>query len=89
MEKRPAPRQLLVAGANVTLPCRFLGDPLPRVTWSRRGGHLPFKRAKVVPGLGLTLTSLTPRDEGTYVCHGENDVGDQDVETELVVQGKD
>uniref|UniRef100_G3S0N8 Kin of IRRE-like protein 2 n=1 Tax=Gorilla gorilla gorilla TaxID=9595 RepID=G3S0N8_GORGO len=53
-------------GEDASFSCAWRGNPLPRVTWTRRGG------AQVLgSGATLRLPSVGPEDAGDYVCRAE------------------
>ncbi|PNJ11237.1 KIRREL2 isoform 2, partial [Pongo abelii] len=53
-------------GEDASFSCAWRGNPLPRVTWTRRGG------AQVLgSGATLRLPSVEPEDAGDYVCRAE------------------
>ena len=41
---RPAEDAIAAPGDTVDLLCEVEGDPIPTVTWSRRGGEMPQGR---------------------------------------------
>ena len=62
-------------GQNVSLQCKAIGLPLPRVTWRKAFSKLPVKRSSIVNG-NLSIRSITKADSGTYACSAKNLLGD-------------
>uniref|UniRef100_A0A8C4KT88 Kirre like nephrin family adhesion molecule 2 n=1 Tax=Equus asinus TaxID=9793 RepID=A0A8C4KT88_EQUAS len=65
LQAKPEPLSV-DAGEDASFSCAWRGNPLPRVTWTRRGGTQ-------VLGFGptLRLPSVGPEDAGDYVCRAE------------------
>ncbi|XP_040832477.1 kin of IRRE-like protein 2 [Ochotona curzoniae] len=65
LEARPVPMSVDV-GEDASFSCAWRGNPLPRITWTRRGGTqvLAF-------GPMLRLPSVGPEDAGDYQCRAE------------------
>uniref|UniRef100_A0A2I3GUK4 Kin of IRRE-like protein 2 n=1 Tax=Nomascus leucogenys TaxID=61853 RepID=A0A2I3GUK4_NOMLE len=65
LQAKPEPVSVDV-GEDASFSCAWRGNPLPRVTWTRRGG------AQVLgSGATLRLPSVRPEDAGDYVCRAE------------------
>ncbi|XP_023053990.2 kin of IRRE-like protein 2 isoform X3 [Piliocolobus tephrosceles] len=65
LQAKPEPVSVDV-GEDASFSCAWRGNPLPRVTWTRRGG------AQVLGfGATLRLPSVGPEDAGDYVCRAE------------------
>ncbi|KAM5134284.1 kin of IRRE-like protein 2 isoform 1-T1 [Callospermophilus lateralis] len=65
LKAKPEPMSVDV-GEDASFSCAWRGNPLPRVTWTRRGG------AQVLSsGPTLRLQSVGPEDAGDYVCRAE------------------
>ncbi|XP_047295457.1 kin of IRRE-like protein 2 isoform X4 [Homo sapiens] len=65
LQAKPEPVSVDV-GEDASFSCAWRGNPLPRVTWTRRGG------AQVLgSGATLRLPSVGPEDAGDYVCRAE------------------
>ncbi|XP_037847495.2 kin of IRRE-like protein 2 [Chlorocebus sabaeus] len=65
LQAKPEPVSVDV-GEDASFSCAWRGNPLPRVTWTRRGG------AQVLgSGATLSLPSVGPEDAGDYVCRAE------------------
>ncbi|XP_012260324.2 interference hedgehog-like isoform X2 [Athalia rosae] len=69
--KQPQPEYKVLPGQNVTLECFGAGNPVPRVTWSRIGSHLPNAKVRITPA-GLTIHNVQPSDRGQYHCSWHN-----------------
>ncbi|XP_063514725.1 kin of IRRE-like protein 2 isoform X2 [Pongo pygmaeus] len=73
-------------GEDASFSCAWRGNPLPRVTWTRRGG------AQVLgSGATLRLPSVEPEDAGDYVCRAEpglSGLGGGAAEARLTVNGE-
>uniref|UniRef100_A0A8C5JY16 Kin of IRRE-like protein 2 n=1 Tax=Jaculus jaculus TaxID=51337 RepID=A0A8C5JY16_JACJA len=65
LQAKPEP-VFVDVGQDATFSCAWRGNPLPRVTWARRGG------AQVLSsGPTLRLPSVRPEDAGDYLCRAE------------------
>ncbi|XP_016076438.1 PREDICTED: kin of IRRE-like protein 2 [Miniopterus natalensis] len=65
LQAKPEPMSVDL-GEDASFSCAWRGNPLPRVTWTRRGG------AQVLGyGPTLRLPSVAPEDAGDYVCRAE------------------
>uniref|UniRef100_A0A671F453 Kirre like nephrin family adhesion molecule 2 n=1 Tax=Rhinolophus ferrumequinum TaxID=59479 RepID=A0A671F453_RHIFE len=62
---KPEPMSVDV-GEDAFFSCAWRGNPLPRVTWTRRGGVQVLGS-----GPTLRLRSVGPEDSGDYVCRAE------------------
>ncbi|XP_062968372.1 kin of IRRE-like protein 2 [Cynocephalus volans] len=65
LQAKPEPRSVDV-GEDAAFSCAWRGNPLPRVTWTRRGGVQVLGS-----GPTLRLPSVGPEDAGDYVCRAE------------------
>uniref|UniRef100_A0A2K6D3I1 Kirre like nephrin family adhesion molecule 2 n=1 Tax=Macaca nemestrina TaxID=9545 RepID=A0A2K6D3I1_MACNE len=71
LQAKPEPVSVDV-GEDASFSCAWRGNPLPRVTWTRRCG------AQVLgSGATLHLPSVGPEDAGDYVCRAEPGLSDQ------------
>lgn len=68
--KQPQAEYKVLPGKNVTLECFGAGNPVPRVTWSRIGSHLPTKVRYTAAG--LSIHNVQPSDRGKYHCRWNN-----------------
>ncbi|MBW02040.1 Kin of IRRE-like protein 2, partial [Eschrichtius robustus] len=65
LQAKPKPLSVDV-GEDASFSCVWSGNPLPRVTWTRRGD------AQVLAsGPTLRLLAVGPKDAGDYVCRAE------------------
>uniref|UniRef100_A0A2K5PQ16 Kin of IRRE-like protein 2 n=2 Tax=Cebus imitator TaxID=2715852 RepID=A0A2K5PQ16_CEBIM len=65
LQAKPEPVSVDV-GEDASFICAWRGNPLPRVTWTRRGGA-----QMLGSGPTLRLRSVGPEDAGDYVCRAE------------------
>ncbi|KAM3729106.1 Hemicentin-1 [Dirofilaria immitis] len=74
---------------SVTLQCRAIGYPLPKITWRRNG--IPIEklsnRIKILPDGSLLINNVQIEDQDRYTCTAENTFGRQDKTTALLVTG--
>uniref|UniRef100_A0A8C6L964 Ig-like domain-containing protein n=1 Tax=Nothobranchius furzeri TaxID=105023 RepID=A0A8C6L964_NOTFU len=78
---QPGPRVMKVkVGHQVDLACVVTGVPEPTLTWTKGGKRYPLTGNE--PGLSiledgtlLILASVSPLDDGEYVCYAANDGG--------------
>lgn len=63
-----------IAGETVLLECAALGNPIPKVEWHKKSGHLPNDRHEVIKG-GLKIINVSVSDAGTYICNHTNVYG--------------
>lgn len=61
------------AGGRAVLTCRALGEPLPYVQWTKRGGVLP-RDHEAKHGV-LIIPTVRPEDFGEYICLAKNEYG--------------
>ncbi|XP_058497473.1 cell adhesion molecule 1-like isoform X1 [Solea solea] len=78
---RPGPI-IVTEGDSLQLNCSAVGNPSPSYRW-----ELPQPTHRHVTGDRHVINSITPKDEGRYVCHVSNDVGALSVSFEVVVKG--
>lgn len=79
----------LVHGQTATFHCSVGGDPPPKVLWKKEEGNIPVSRARILHDeKSLELSSITPNDEGTYVCEAHNNVGQISARATLTVHGR-
>ena len=57
------------------LKCTAVGNPPPKVTWSKVNSSLPVGRHVVESSGALILQDVRPEDEGQYTCNAENLLG--------------
>ncbi|CAL4159892.1 unnamed protein product, partial [Meganyctiphanes norvegica] len=64
-------------GKSVTLECTAEGNPVPLITWSKHGGHMPSGRPEEEGDpQNFCHVKKTFHDEGTYICTASNGIGD-------------
>ncbi|KAK4872349.1 hypothetical protein RN001_014378, partial [Aquatica leii] len=70
-------------GTSVRLECKASGNPVPKVTWSRRNNLLPGgEQTQVAPQ--LNLERVDRHQAGVYQCTASNGVG-EDVTQQIVL----
>ena len=70
------------------LKCTAVGNPPPKVTWSKVNSSLPVGRHVVESSGALILQDVTPGDKGQYTCKAENLLGSINATAKLTVQCK-
>uniref|UniRef100_A0A8C3W2L7 Kin of IRRE-like protein 2 n=1 Tax=Catagonus wagneri TaxID=51154 RepID=A0A8C3W2L7_9CETA len=65
LQAKPKPLSVDV-GEDASFSCVWRGNPLPRVTWTRRG-----EAQVLASGPTLRLPAVEPEDAGDYVCRAE------------------
>ncbi|MCJ8749222.1 hypothetical protein PDJAM_G00173730 [Pangasius djambal] len=84
-----------VQGGVASFVCQATGDPLPRISWSRKGKKVTNQRFEVIEfedgsGSVLRVQPLrTPRDEAIYECVASNEAGEISASTRLTVLRED
>nr|XP_054608122.1 hemicentin-1 isoform X2 [Nothobranchius furzeri] len=83
-----SPLQERVANQRIAFPCPAKGLPKPVIRWLRNGHELTGNE----PGLSiledgtlLILASVSPLDDGEYVCYAANDAGSTEKKYQLKV----
>ena len=56
--------------SSVTLTCNATGDPAPSITWKKDKTQTILAR-----GEQLTLSNVTRKDQGLYICVANNGIG--------------
>ncbi|KAF8796621.1 Down syndrome cell adhesion molecule like protein [Argiope bruennichi] len=83
-------RVLVQMGHRATLPCIAQGYPVPAYRWHRAQADqrpLPDHTISVSQEGGvLIFHKVVPSDTGRYVCHVTNVMGEDKVDTELIVE---
>ncbi|XP_061739556.1 hemicentin-1 [Nerophis ophidion] len=77
-----------VANQRIAFPCPAKGLPKPVIRWLRNGQELTGNEPGVSimeDGTLLILASLSPLDDGEYVCSAANDVGSTERKYQLKV----
>ncbi|VBB32471.1 unnamed protein product, partial [Acanthocheilonema viteae] len=74
---------------SVTLQCRAIGYPVPKITWNRNGVPIEklTSRIKILPDGSLLINNVQVDDQDRYTCTAENTFGRQDRTTALLVTG--
>lgn len=79
-------------GHRATLPCIAQGYPVPTFRWHKAKADqrpLPDHTISVSQEGGvLIFHKVVPSDSGRYICRVTNAVGEDEVDTELIVEGK-
>ena len=70
------------------LKCTAVGNPPPKVTWSKVNSSLPVGRHVVESSGALILQDVQPGDEGQYTCKAQNLLGNINATAKLTVQCK-
>ncbi|XP_013005276.1 kin of IRRE-like protein 2 isoform X2 [Cavia porcellus] len=65
LQARPEAKSVDV-GEDASFSCAWRGNPLPQITWTRRGGTQVLSSGPI-----LRLPSVAPEDAGDYVCRAE------------------
>ena len=79
----------VLSGEDVTLKCNVNGDPDPSVVWHREDGQIQkMGKTNINNGHSLTISNVTPEDEGVYICEARNSVGTISSSVSLAVHGK-
>ena len=68
------------------LKCTAVGNPRPKVTWSKLNSSLPVGRHVVESSGALVVKNVTPEDGGVYICRAENLLGQVNIAAKLTVQ---
>ena len=68
----------------MSLQCKAVGLPLPKVTWRKAFSKLPVKRSSIANG-NLSIRSITKADSGTYACSAKNLLGDDSAVAVMMV----
>jgi len=70
------------------LKCTAVGNPRPKVTWSKLNSSLPVGRHVVESSGALVVKNVTPEDDGVYSCRAETLLGQVNIAAKLTVQCK-
>ncbi|KAG8234200.1 hypothetical protein J437_LFUL007360 [Ladona fulva] len=82
----PGPSHIVLKGFPLTLECEVDGYPVPTVTWTKKGKHLPSGEESI-KGKSITFEAVTRRHNGTYECSAENSYGKPaHASTDIIVQ---
>ncbi|RZF46093.1 hypothetical protein LSTR_LSTR004806 [Laodelphax striatellus] len=70
----PASGQLTARkGGTITLECKASGNPVPSISWSRKGKAMPIGEKE---GFSITLENVDRHQAGVYQCTATNGVGE-------------
>uniref|UniRef100_A0A3Q1HHZ9 Ig-like domain-containing protein n=1 Tax=Anabas testudineus TaxID=64144 RepID=A0A3Q1HHZ9_ANATE len=69
----------ITEGEQLGLDCSAVGNPSPSYTWTFPGNQ-PFRKGSI-----LTINSVTPADEGKYICSVSNSMGTVTVTFHVIV----
>lgn len=58
---------------SIILECPGVGNPVPKVIWSRPDKDIPKYRARYLP-YGLEIQNITDDDQGAYTCTLDNGI---------------
>lgn len=82
------PRDVTVlSGRDVEFDCQVGGDPQPIIKWRRESAKMPTGRSQILDSNSLRIISVTPHDEGVYVCDAESVIGVISAKAALTVHG--
>ena len=70
------------------LKCTAVGNPPPKVTWSKVNSSLPVGRHVAECSGALIIQDVRTGDEGQYTCEAENLLGNINATAKLTVQCK-
>ena len=70
------------------LKCTAVGNPPPKVTWSKVNSSLPVGRHVVESSGALIIQDVRAGDESQYTCEAENLLGSINATAKLTVQCK-
>ena len=73
---------------TATLKCTTVGNPPPKVTWSKLNSMFPVGRHEVESSGALIVKDVRPEDDGVYSCRAENFFGSLNATVKLTVQCK-
>lgn len=79
-------------GTDATLRCQIGGDPRPDVIWEHKNVQILSEGRYKVSEEGkvylLTITGVTQKDAGQYICKGRNSIGETYAAASLKVEGE-
>ncbi|XP_066254583.1 interference hedgehog isoform X1 [Euwallacea similis] len=70
----PLTKYTALKDAHLFLECSAVGNPVPKVSWTKLRSQMPSNRTEIVPG-GLIIRNVTSNDDGVYVCTHTNSQG--------------
>ncbi|XP_031762630.1 basement membrane-specific heparan sulfate proteoglycan core protein isoform X7 [Xenopus tropicalis] len=78
------PLHVVVAGDRASLSCTAVGNPAPKITWSKLRAPLPWQHEIVNDTLIIPKAAL--QDSGQYICNASNAEGYSEVFVTLDVE---
>lgn len=79
-------------GTDATLRCQIGGDPRPDVIWEHKNVQILSEGRYNLSEEGkvylLTITGVTQKDAGQYICKGRNSIGETYAAASLKVEGE-
>ncbi|MCP9264539.1 Titin [Dirofilaria immitis] len=86
----PLQDQTALAGKEVKLKCRILGDPQPQIIWMKDGVMINTNRHKKLEftedgWCSLIIFNCTAKDTGFYICTASNVLGSESSQLMLTV----
>uniref|UniRef100_A0A158Q7F2 Myosin light chain kinase, smooth muscle n=1 Tax=Elaeophora elaphi TaxID=1147741 RepID=A0A158Q7F2_9BILA len=86
----PLEDKTALAGKEVKLKCRILGDPQPQITWTKDGTTISTTRHQKLQftedgWCSLTIFNCTAEDTGFYLCTASNVLGSESSQLMLTV----
>ncbi|XP_037102047.1 obscurin-like protein 1a [Syngnathus acus] len=88
------PRPVVVqCGADATLRCQIGGDPHPDVIWERKNVQIVtegrYKLSEEGKFYLLSISGVSEKDAGQYICKAKNNVGETYAAATLKVEGNE
>lgn len=84
--RKPPNRVTNSIGGSLSVNCSATGETGPIISWKRIGGAWEEKRMKVQGGV-LTISKLTEKDSGIYICEAKGPHFTIEARTHLEVKG--
>ena len=84
---RPPNKVFNSIGGSLSVNCSATGETIPIISWKRIGGAWEEKRMKVHKGV-LTISELTDKDSGIYLCEAKGPHFTIEARTHLEVKGQ-
>lgn len=82
-KRHPMPSSIQAGiGGTLVLPCGVEAAPLPQVTWTKNGANLNLNPGDTGGRIGMTsqftliINDIINSDEGYYMCHASNVLGE-------------
>ncbi|KAK7930149.1 hypothetical protein WMY93_006544 [Mugilogobius chulae] len=74
-------------GDPVTVECRAMGRPRPKMTWQRQGSTLQLVATTTSDVNTIQWPAVRSEDSGVYFCQAENTEGMSESKVEIIVEG--